>query len=372
MRRKMNKRNLLHRPGKRIRGRTFAATTVALAVLLIAGISGNAAAQTSSHKPYIVLDNAFIGNGWRQTMVSVFAAAAKQAEAAGLIGKYEVDNAPGNNSATNQIAQIKSIILKKPDALLIDPASGTALDPVIQQACNAGIKVIVFDSPVTGAPCAYQLFNNYFDWGNDSTLPGLKAINYKGNVIVPRGVVGSLPETQFYQAETSDIQKYPDVHVAATVIGYCDTAKTESAILSVLGGLPKIDAVLGGCAGLGADEAFHAAGRPFPVTDFETDGVALKYWKDNNINNGSWAVLTDPGQSIAAMWEAVDILSGKTIPRQLHFPLIMIPQQLRDQWLQVLKPTEFAYWPWTHQLFEQQVQANINKTADVIPGPPAP
>jgi ribose transport system substrate-binding protein len=302
-------------------------------------------------------------------MVNVFETAAKQAQADGLISGYEVDNAPGANSATAQIAQLQTIILKKPDAILINPASGTALDIVIQQACDAGIIVVVFDSGVT-APCAYKLHNNYSDWGHNSTLPALKAINNQGSVIVVRGVVGSLPETQFYDASKADLAAAPNVKVLATVIGYADDSKTQAAVLGVLGGLPKVDAVIGSVAGLGAARAFQAAGRPIPVVGFGTSGADLAYWKDNNVNNGSFSVLTDPGQSIAAMWEAIDIIAGKTVPKDVHTPLILIPQKDRDAWLKVLGPTQYAWWPWTHDLYEQQVQANANNSADVIPGVP--
>src|SRR5690606_33314693 len=149
-------------------------------------------------KPFIALSNGFIGNGWRQTMIAKFEEAAKQAQADGLIGKYKVVNAPGNNSATEQVAQLKSLLLPKPDALLSNPGSPTALQPVIQQACDAGVKVVVFGSAID-APCAYILQNSFVDWATYAAKPVLESIGGKGNVIVVRGVVGSQPEAEMYE-----------------------------------------------------------------------------------------------------------------------------------------------------------------------------
>ena len=60
---------------------------------------------------------------------------------------------------------------------------------------------------------------------------------------------------------------------------------------------------------------------------FETNGRALNYWKDNKIDNGSVAVMSDPGQSVAALWEAIDLLDGKDIPKELTFPIMLVEQK---------------------------------------------
>src|SRR5690242_8819531 len=106
------------------RAASAAAAISALAVLAAgcgSGGSGSATADAAGgaaggggDKPFIALSNGFIGNGWRQTMIAKFEAAAEQAKTDGLIGKYKVVNAPGENSATEQVAQIKSLLLQKP------------------------------------------------------------------------------------------------------------------------------------------------------------------------------------------------------------------------------------------------------------------
>ncbi|MBO4272398.1 substrate-binding domain-containing protein [Microbispora triticiradicis] len=330
---------------------------------------GAASGGSGGGKPFIALSNGFIGNGWRQTMIAKFEAAAQQAKSDGLIGKYKVVNAPGDNSATEQVAQIKSLLLQKPDALLIDPASPTALQPVIQQACNSGVKVVVFDSAID-APCAHVLQNSFVDWATYAAKPLLEGIGGKGSVIVSRGVVGSQPEAEMLDTTKKILGDYPGVKTVATVTGMCDGATAQKAVLGVLSSVPKVDGVIGCGDGYGVAQAFATAGKTVPAVDFETNGRALSYWRDNKIDNGSVAVMSDPGQSVAALWEALDLLDGKDVPKQMTFPIVLIEQKDRDAWASVLKPDEYAAWPWTRDLFRQQVEAV--KTGGKPVQPPIP
>ncbi|BCL16780.1 ABC transporter substrate-binding protein [Micromonospora sagamiensis] len=352
------------------RRRTAVAAALVAAVAVTAtgcgsGTSGGGSAG-SGDKPFIALSNGFIGNGWRQTMIAKFEAAATKAQSDGLIGKFKVVNAPGENSATEQVAQIKSLLLQKPDALLIDPASPTALKPVIQQACDAGIKVVVFDSAID-APCAHVLLNSFKDWATAAAEPLVKGIGGKGTVIVSRGVVGSQPEAEMYQTTQDILGRNPGVKVAATVNGMCDGAKAQKAVLGVLSSVPKVDGVIGCGDGYGVAQAFTSAGKPVPAVTFETNGRALKYWQESKLDNGSVAVMSDPGQSVAALWEAIDLLDGKDIPKEITFPIVLVEQKDVAAWAGVLKPDEYAAWPWTQELFRKQVEAAKSGGAPVQP-----
>ncbi|MEO3777556.1 ABC transporter substrate-binding protein [Micromonospora sp. B11E3] len=356
-------------PPRRRRAVLAAALAVALGATATgcgSGDSGGAAAGSGGDKPFIALSNGFIGNGWRQTMIAKFEAAATQAQKDGLISKFKVVNAPGENSATEQVAQIKSLLLQKPDALLIDPASPTALKPVIEQACNAGIKVVVFDSAID-APCAHVLLNSFKDWATAAAQPLIDGIGGKGTVIVSRGVVGSQPEAEMYQTTQDILAKYPDVKVAATVNGLCDGAKAQKAVLGVLSSVPQVDGVIGCGDGYGVAQAFTTANKPIPALTFETNGRALNYWKDSKLDNGSVAVMSDPGQSVAALWEALDLLAGKDVPKELTFPIVLVEQKDLAAWAGALKPDEYAAWPWTQELFRQQVEAVKSGGAPVRP-----
>ena len=111
-----------------------------------------APASASPQTPVIALSNAYYGNTWRHQMVEAFEAAAKQAKSEGKIADYIVMN--GDGSVAQQNSQIGELILKKVDVLLVDAASETAVNSVIEKACQAGIIVISFE---LDRECSVQL-----------------------------------------------------------------------------------------------------------------------------------------------------------------------------------------------------------------------
>lgn len=318
--------------------------------------------KTSTKAVSIALSNGFV-NGWRLTLINKFEATAEQLKKQGVVSSYSVVNAPGDNSATAQASQIRSLMLKKPDVLIVIPASSTALVPVVNAACAAKITVLVLDADMN-APCATIVRNDYSQWGADSVQPAIDAIHEKGTIVLNRGVIGSQPEEAFYARAKDVLAKYPNVKVAATVNGFCDVATTQKEIVGVLGSLGQIDAVPGCIGGMGIVQAFKAANRPIPVVNFDTDGKSLSFWKSSGIDNGSYSVLTDPGLGLAAIYVALDELNGKKVPHTVLTPTIQISKDKLGYWVSKLKPDEYASYPWTQTSVDAAIeQLNAGKPA---------
>lgn len=333
----------------------------ALAGLLALSGCGSPAADGGNSSPTskegisVALSNGFV-NGWRQTLIRSFEKSAEQLKSEGVVKEYQTVNAPGDNSATEQASQIRSLILQKPDVLMVIPASSTALVPVVQEACDADIKVIVLDADMD-IDCAHIVRNAYDDWGAASLEPALKAIGDKGTVVINRGVVGSQPEELFHKTQLEILKTKPNVKVAAEINGFCDSSTAQQELVGIIGSLPKIDAVPGCIGGMGIVQAFEGAGKDVPAVVFDTDGKSLKFWKDKGINNGSFAALTDPGQSVAALHVAVEIVKGNDVPRELILPLLVINEQERDAWLKNLGPDDYAAYPWDKELVAAAIEA---------------
>ena len=86
---------------------------------------------------------------------------------AGLIKEVKVVNA--NNSASEQASQIQSLIVEGWDAIVIDAGSTTALNGVIQEACDAHITVIVFDGLAT-APAPTRSPTTMSTWAGKRSI----------------------------------------------------------------------------------------------------------------------------------------------------------------------------------------------------------
>lgn len=333
--------------------------------------SGSGGGTTAPEDITIALSNSFIGNPWRQTMVKVFEDAATEAKKAGLIKDFSTNNT-AQNTATEQIAQIKSLILKKPSAILINSASPTALNPVIKQACDAGIVVITFDS-VASEPCEYDLQADLAKFGAQGADGVIKAMGGQGNVIVVRGVVGSAPEKVIYDAQMAEIKKSPGIKVVSELQGEASNSVTQQAVQSALPSLPDIKGVITGGSTYGALQAFQSAGKPLPYGNFSNDGTDLALWQQLKTTDSTFdatSVRPDPGQSAFALYEALDILAGKKVPQSLIMPNVAITGDNLDQWIAVTPQSATAAWQWNQEETRAGIAAQANGDEMPIPGIP--
>lgn len=354
-----------------LRRLAVAASTTALLALTACGGDGDTATTADQNSDgaesvegvSLALSNGFV-NGWRLTLINKFEEEAEKLKADGIVSDYTTVNAPGENSATEQATQIRSLVLQDPDVLMVIPASSTALVPAVEEACDAGITVIVLDADMD-APCATIVRNAYDEWGEKSLVPALEAIDGEGNIVINRGVIGSQPEEEFHARQQEILADYPDVEVAAEINGYCDSGTAQQELVGVLGSLPEIDAVPGCIGGMGIVQAFESAGRDIPVVVFDTDGKSLQFWQDNEIDNGSFATLTDPGQAVAAIYISLALLGGEEIPQEIVLPLLEISQEDLDYWLDELGPDDYAAYPWDKESVDAALEA-------IKAGEPAP
>ena len=98
--------------------------------------------------PYkIALSNSYIGNTWRTEMVQIAKAYTERPEVKGDIASFQASSS--GNEVNAQIAQINQMILSGVDAIILNAASPTGLNSVIDQAVDAGILVVSFDNVVT-------------------------------------------------------------------------------------------------------------------------------------------------------------------------------------------------------------------------------
>jgi ribose transport system substrate-binding protein len=352
----------------------FAAATLMLAACSSSGggsSSSSSQAGASGSKPVIALSNSFLGNTWRQTMVNIFQQTASQAKAAGMIAGFKVENT-SDNAATTQISQIKSLILEHVNALLIDSASPTALNPVIEQACHAGITVVVFDS-LASAPCEYNLEDSIAAYGFGEGSLVAKCMHGTGNVIIARGVVGSAPEKVIYGGQLAALKKYPHIHVVRTVVGQASNPITQQAIAGVLSGLPPVQGVITGGSSYGAVQAFLNAGRKLPCAVYDNSGQALQFWASQHAKNGYTAssLRTEPGQVAAAFWEVLQLLQHKHFPKLLVFPNLTIDQASLGAWTKVVPSQAVAGWVWSEAEFNKEVTA-IQNHVSPLPTPAIP
>lgn len=292
-------------------------------------------ATASPDKPVIALSNAYFGNTWRHQMVEAFEASAKEAKAAGKIVDYMILN--GDGTVAQQNSQLAELILKGVDAIAVDAASETADNGIIEKACAAGIKVVSFDS-IASAPCNYQLNFDFKGYKQEEAEWVFKKLGGKGNVIQVRGVKGSAPDNDMFNAQEAALKKYPDIKVVATVYGQATASVAQSAIANVLPSLPHVDAVLGqgGSDDFGIAQAFDQFGGAYkdkpPIIEGGGSTDFIKWWAAKSASGYTTISMnTTPGIGGAAFWLSLALVKGAQAPKLMIMPVATVTQDnLKD------------------------------------------
>ncbi len=294
-----------------MRGRTGLTAAVVLAAAFCAGATAPAKAEGKRYTIY--LSNNFVGNDWRQQMERVAAVTVNKGPLAGRVD-LKVQNV--ENTVQAQLNSLSNIIRVKPDAILVDAGSDTALNPTIKKACDAGIVVVSFDQVVT-EPCAYALES---DWKRIPSVMAewmAKQLGGKGKVFVDRGLAGAPISAALEQGYLDVLKKYPDIHVIGNYNGEYALGPEQSGVASLLAAHPQVDGILTQGYGSGAIKALKDAGRPLvPVTGFTYNATALACAQ----TPGAKCILgSNPAfLSSEAIKLAVGILDGGAKPADRH------------------------------------------------------
>ncbi len=320
----------------------FASLAVgAAAVLLMAGCSSgtgpagsvgagtSAPAAGSSSAPHgklkIALANSFIGNGWRVEMENVFKAACAMPPFS-----QQVDCSVYNsgNSVSTQTQEINNLIAQHVDAIVLDAASVSGLDGVVQQACDKGILVVSFDN-VVDAKCALKVNTDQLKFGQELAQYLVDQLHGKGNVIMVTGVAGTGANEQRNQGAKAVFDANPGIKIVATYSGQWDSATAQRETAAQLPSLPRIDGVWVQGGSDGVVKAFIAAHRPIPIFAGESENGFRKYMAGiSKPQITAMSIGQPPFLSVMALELAREVLKGQHARTDV---MISFPKVTSDQ-----------------------------------------
>ena len=122
-------------------------------LLIWGGITSAPAAE-----PFTIgVSNGALASSFRTQMIDDLNETNKEYESAGVTKPLIVLSA--DVPVQGQIQQMRNLIARKVNGIIIDPNSATALNPVLREAVEAGIIVVSVDQDVTepsGDQCPYR------------------------------------------------------------------------------------------------------------------------------------------------------------------------------------------------------------------------
>jgi ribose transport system substrate-binding protein len=236
-----------------------------------------------------------------------------QALASGQVSEVLVHNVNGDASA--QITGIRNLISSGANAIIINPADRSALDPVIKEADRRGIVVVAVDQAVD-APEAYVVTNDQVAYGKLGAEYLVKALGGKGNVVEMRGISGVPADDDRHQGFTEALKQYPDIKVVKQVYTGWDFSKGAQQALDLLNSSTKIDGIWTSGIDYTVVKTFQTLNKPFvPIVGADNNEFIHQLLTMNAELKG--AAVTNPatiggvGTSIA-----LDVLDGKQVERE--------------------------------------------------------
>jgi ribose transport system substrate-binding protein len=270
--------------------------------------------------PYVIaLSNSYIGNVWRTQMIKMAKAYTELPDIKPSIKQFLV-NSSGNDAAA-QISQIENMIAAGAQAIIINAASPTALDPVVKKAQAAGIVVLAFDN-IVETPNVVIVNEDQVEFGGKMAEWLVQKMGGKGNVLMVNGVAGTSVDADRAKGAKDVFAKNAGITVVAEVNGEWDPGKAQQVTSTALSSYPDINGVW--CQG-GTDgvvRAFQQANRPLvPVAGEAENGFRkqLLQLKDQGLSGIS--IGQTPGMVAVCIRAAIDLLGGKELPLSISIPL---------------------------------------------------
>jgi len=254
-----------------------------------------------------------LGEPWRKQMNTDIETAAKQHPELSVIFK------DAQNKTEQQQAQVREFISQGVDLIIISPKEAVPLTAPVAEAIDAKIPVIVLDRKIQGDKYTCFIGGDNVLIGREAGKHMVKLLGGKGRVVELQGLKTSTPADERHRGFMEGIAGSSiDVIFAADCQWLEPNAQRE--MNSALTRFDQIDAVYGH-NDPSAHGAYTAAqqegkGREKTIKFVGIDGLpheGVQYVKDGILA----ATLEYPTGGAAAITTALEILGGKTVPKNV-------------------------------------------------------
>src|SRR4051812_13524955 len=245
-----------------------------------------------------------VGNGWRESSIcSVKAQAVKSGNVSNVTVIHHDTDAAG------QLTDIRDLIAKDVDAIIINPNDPDALNPAIDEAIKAGIKVVAIDAFVT-AKGAYNLSNDQVQYAYLGAKSLFEQMGKKGSVVYMRGIAGHPADTDRDTGFKKALSEYPDIKVAKETVTKWDQPTAVAQINEIMSSGTKFDGIWTSGIDNVIVDALKTAKHPFvPIVGADNAGFVQQLLNEPGLKG---AAVTNPSAVTGAgVVLATQILDGK-------------------------------------------------------------
>jgi ribose transport system substrate-binding protein len=216
-----------------------------------------------------------------------------------------------------QTQQIQNLINRGVDAIIINPNDQNALNPVIEEAVDAGVVVIAVDQEIS-AEGAINVVTDQREWARISARWLAEQLGGEGDVVLIEGVVGH-PANEARMAGVEDVfAEYPGINVVGRDTANWDQATGQQVMSNFLASLPNIDGVWAqdGMAEGALRAIMTADPEEWPVTTGEARAGFLQLWNEVKQERPEFTtvgVVNPPGMGVSGLRVALELLVGNQL-----------------------------------------------------------
>jgi len=276
--------------------------------------------DTSKYKkdgPFVIgFSNASISNIWRVGLLhSIEKAAADNKD---KIKQLIITDA--NDDPAKQVSDVQDLLQRQVDLLIVSPATAQALDPIVSQAMDQGVPVVLVDRRVSGDN--YVSFVTASDQALGRTMAQWMAerMGGKGNIIMIGGIAGASPAELRIAAAKQVFAEFPDINILDVQYSDWSPAKGKQVMAAMIQKYgDQINGVWNdsGLQGSGALEAFVEAGwadgKIPPITCADLNGC-VKLAVEHKVPVMSFDY--PPAMGGVSVAVALKVLAGTPVPKQ--------------------------------------------------------
>src|SRR5687768_12270033 len=177
--------------GRKSIGRALAVVVCLVAATFAAacgGGQGGSGGGGGDQGPFTIgVSNGFISSEWRTQMIDDLETVNDEYKKKGLTEDLVIESA--DVDPQGQIQQMRNLINRGVDGIIVNPNDIVALDQVIGQAESAGIPVIAIDQEIA-APGVTNVVIDQGEWARMGAEWLVEELGGEGDVVVINGIAG--------------------------------------------------------------------------------------------------------------------------------------------------------------------------------------
>lgn len=286
----------------------------------------------------LCFSNAAVNNPWRQVG---FKTMQEEVALHPEITNFTVLDGEGKDD--KQISDLQSLVGQNCSAIIVSPNTTATLTPAVEQACETGVPVIVFDRGVnTDCPVTFIHPIGGFAFGANGAEFLTEEVDAGGKILALR-ILPGVDVLEQRWAAANEIFADSELDVVGVEFTDGDAATTKSIVADYLQREGQLDGVWmdAGATAVAAVEAFQDAGVDVPAFVGEDQQDFLRLWVDEGLN--AIAPTYPTYQWRTPVIAALRILAGQEVPKEWVLPQPRITQEDVESFVaQDMPPLHYA------------------------------